>query len=206
MTKPMSASEILGGAMESGIIPEVAEISRRGDVKWTQGELSYVTWISKGPEGFLTWSVNVGDAKFFDALKPYGGMSVRVRAISEGVLSWPLKGERESLLLCLDEMRHGIEFVRDRADLASLLAEESDVVRGAAYAWQPAASYPARLVQSLVLASDINANDLIDCIVNKMSSDVLILPNGNRLEIRKSAAYWAKQYSKVLGFEIPLPP
>src|SRR5690242_4737578 len=104
-------------------------------------------------------------------MKRYGGMSVRVRAISEGVLSWPLKGERESLLLYLDEMHHGIEFVRHRADLASLLAEESDVVRGAACAWQPAASYPARLVQSLVLARDIGANDLIDCVVDKMSSD-----------------------------------
>ncbi|MFI7702770.1 hypothetical protein [Nonomuraea sp. NPDC049480] len=103
-----------------------------------------------------------------------------------------------------DELRQGVAFVRDREDLARALAEKADVIRGQVYAWQPDAGYPARLVQALMPARDMHADELVMSVLDKLSSDPIVLDDGSRLNIQKSARSWAKQYAKAPGFDIPL--
>lgn len=201
MAKPMAAPAVLRTAAELGFVPSSASVSRKGEARWEGRGLAHLGWLSKSPEGALTWYVNVGDAKFGPAMDKYGGMSVPIRS-SRTPIPWPT-GTDDSLV---EFLRSGLGaaayFVADRIDLCSILSAREDVVRGDLHAWLPVANYPARLVQALILARDLGLSDMQDRIREDLNQDPIRLSNGRLLEILPSAKGWAAKYSVALGFPV----
>lgn len=201
MAKPMPAPAVLRATVKLGALPPDALVSRTGEARWECRGLAHLAWVSKSPEGALTWHVNVGDAKFGPTLEKYGSMSVPVRA-AQNSIAWPaeISDELESFL------RNGVgaasEFVSDRADLCFILSSDGDVVRGGLHAWLPVANYPARLVQALILAQDLESDEMQRLIREKLASGPIRLSNGRSLDIGKSAQGWASKYSDALGVRI----
>lgn len=76
--------------------------------------------------------------------------------------------------------------------------------RGHLYAWLPIISYPSRLVQALILARDLGAEDLVSKILDKIQGDPVYMPNGIVLSVRESAERCADRYSAALGLEVDL--
>jgi hypothetical protein len=193
--------------MDIGVIPQSAEIDRKGRATWVSDDISLVALLERRPDDRLGWHAFAGDAKFGAALSTFGGLSVAIDPVVDdsidGAEANRLSGAAE------DFFRNGIGaarwFVEDRADLASLLASEVDVQRGKLTTWLPRANFPARLVQALIIARDLGLVDLEFRIQQKIKSGTLLLPGGQEVDIAASAKRWAVQYGKVLGFEVPLP-
>jgi hypothetical protein len=202
MAKLMSAPELLRSAAQSGSIPETAEITRRGEATWIGKELAYSAWITKNKAGSLDWYVNIGDAKFsqIKGANQFVGV-VRVRSLKESI-AWPEKGESGVVTSFCDELRGGVSFIHDRRDLAEVLASKSDVARGHAYAWLPPANYPSRLVQAFILAQEMSLPDLAKMIQGELLQEDFVLADRSRLEMKKVAQQWARQYSKDLGIAV----
>lgn len=204
MAKLMSAPELLRSAVKSGSIPAGAEISRRGEATWAGADLAYSAWITKSRTGALEWYVNISDAKFSQLMGPGEAMGViRVRSLQEG-LPWPEKGDDDSLRSFLEELGAGVNFIRDRRDLVEVLASKSDVARDRAYSWLPPANYPSRLVQAFILATDMNLSDLAGSIKADLLEKEFVLADRSRMDMRKSAQRWARQYSRDLGILVDI--
>lgn len=201
--RSLTAPAVLRAAMELGVVPSGAEVSRRGEVRWESEDLAYLGWVSKDTAGMLSWHMNVGDAKFGPALEKYGRMSVPIRS-SSNEMPWPqaVDGLVEEFLR--DGLGRATHFVADRTDLCVLLSSSGDVKRGNLYAWLPVANYPARLVQALLLARDMGALDLESKIQGRLKQGPIRLSNGRSMDILASAKVWASRYSSALGFDIPV--
>ena len=81
---------------------------------------------------------------------------------------------------------------------------DDDVPRGRLYAWLPRASYPARLVQALIIARDMGSSRLVSMIEEKLHGSPVVLSNGDRIDIFPAARYWAEEFEKALGARIDL--
>ncbi|WDZ84087.1 hypothetical protein [Micromonospora cathayae] len=157
MVKQISVREVFKIAMDLGVIPESAVVDRKGRAAWSSGELALVAMLERRPDGWLGWHAFVGDLKLGPALSSFGGLSVAIDPLVDDAVDWPRAGGSAGSIEKF--LRGGIgaarRFVVDRLDLAQLLASESDVRRGDLTTWLPAANYPARLVQALILARDM---------------------------------------------------
>lgn len=203
MAKGMSAPSVLRAAISAEVVPATAVVSRRGEGRWTSGELSYVLWVSRTHDENLTWELYVGDTKFGSAMESYGGMSVPIRS-EQNSTPWPTQ-VNESLLGFLQTGIGGARnFVKGRSDLCSLLSSREDVVRGRFFAWLPIANYPSRLVQALVLARDMGDDGTASAVRAAMDQEPITLSNGHKLEILADAKQWAKRYSAALGFDVQI--
>jgi hypothetical protein len=203
-TPRMGAAAIMRAVLSADALDIPAEPSRRGDALWQSGELEYRVWLEATPDGNVRCDINVGDAKLSEAMAKYGNMAVMLRSLSTP-RPWPA-GKRlseEDLGWLVGEFSAQIGFVKDRADLCDVLATNGDLVRGPVFAWLPVASYPARLVQALILARDLGSDQAEQSILEKLRSDPVPLSSGDKIEIMKAARGWAKQYSKALGFAVP---
>jgi len=201
--KSLTAPAVLRAAMELGVVPSEAEVSRRGEVRWDSEGLAYLGWISKDAAGMLAWHMNVGDAKFGSALEKYGRMSVPIRS-SSNEMPWPQAVDSLVEEFLREGLGRATQFVADRTDLCVLLSSSEDVQRGNLYAWLPVANYPARLVQALVLARDIGAHALESQIQRQLKQGPIRLSNGRSMDILASAKGWASRYSSALGINIPI--
>jgi hypothetical protein len=202
----MSPVEILKFAVTIGVIPQPAEIDRKGRATWTAGEFSLAAQLQRRPDERIVWHAFVGDAKLGPSLSKFGSLSVAIDPAVDDSLD---QSQANRLTESVDAfLRGGLEpaqqFVADRADLAQILASETDKRRGNLTTWLPRANYPARLVQALIIARDLGAVDLESTIHEKLRSGVLVLAGGREVDIAASAKHWAKQYSKALGFEVPV--
>jgi hypothetical protein len=200
----VSPAGVMRAVLSDDRIGVPAEPSRRGDAMWTRGDLEYRTWVGRTADGGIACHTNIGDAKFAERMGRYGRMSVMVRSANPP-REWP-SGRTvhdEELDDLVDDCGAQLGFLADRADLVDVLSQEGDLHRGSAYAWLPRASYPARLVQALVLARDMGLADKEKEIRGKLTG-TMVLGDSGEVDIRRSAQQWAKQYGKVLGFEIPL--
>lgn len=188
----MSAPAVLRSCAEFGIIPDNASISRNGEARWEGGGVYSVAWLLKGGEGDILWYVNTGDSRLGPLLKEFGGLSAWIRPLSEGGIGWPesKSGIPESVLA--KELGQAVSFIQGRADLCSVLAETADVIRGDVRAWLPAANYPARLVQALIIGRDARLKDLETVILERLSEP----------GVASSARQWARQYSDALGIDV----
>jgi hypothetical protein len=151
--------------------------------------------IKTTTDGTIHCYTNIGDATFAERMDQFGRMSVRIRSWSTP-RQWP-EGRtvsKSDLGWLVAEFAAQVDFLADRADLCRVLAEKANVSRGPAYAWQTEASYPARLVQALIIARDLGSPELEKTIDERLR--LAPLPN--------SAKDWAKQYSKALGFPAPI--
>lgn len=215
MVKAISAPAILRLAMGAGAIPEGVDISRKGEASWTRNGLEITARIAKNNQNELDWIVQFADARFAEAMARFGRISIAVRGTDNDPMLWPSAADAETLSVLTERFQEAAGFVADRKELATLLTEKSDVVKGRVYAWLTPTSYPARLVQSLILARDMSDEELTDSALAKLSEDPIELPRSQleetellgptQIDIRKSAQNWAKQYSKALGFPVPLP-
>jgi hypothetical protein len=59
-------------------------------------------------------------------------------------------------------------------------------------------------VQALVIANDIGSDELTETITARLRSGPQILQDGREVDIMATAARWARQYEKAIGFAIPL--
>jgi len=204
MPRSMSPARILRAAADAGIIPVDAEISPKGEARWQANALSSVAWLAKDATGGLLWHVNTGDAKFGPALEKFGGLSVPIRSQIDDSLAWPATFSEEFAAVMRSTLGMGAVFVEGRADLCGLLAERHDVARAGVHAWLPTANYPARLVQALILARDIQSADLESITLERLNGPTIELSNGRIMDIMTSAKEWAKRYSKALQVEISI--
>lgn len=198
-----NAPSILRAAIEAGCLPYSAEVKRNGQALWVSDELHYTVWIEKVPDGQMRWSLNVGDAKFGHALEKYGRMAVRLRGVQR-VTPWPAEIDESFTSFLELQIGAAAHFVHDRADLCELFASPEDVRRGEVYAWLPLANYPARLVQALVLAGDMQRRDLETAIRRKLAVGSVEFPDGDTLDVGESATRWAKTFSRALELDIRL--
>ena len=204
MAKRMTPGEIIRAGVRIGAIPEYAIIDRKGRAVWDSGELSQAAMVYGGREGTLVWRTFVGDAKLGPAMSRFGSLMVGIDAASGDSIAWPESAKASTLLG--EFLTNGIgaskNFIIGRRDLASVLASEFDIERGALKTWLPHSSYPARLVQALVVARDDGAKDLEELIQAQLQSGVQILQDGQSVDILATARRWARQYEKALGFAI----
>ena len=202
----MSAGQILRALMELGVVPANAEMDRRGRASWRDGELDLIVHLVRALGGRLAWYTFVCDAKLGPALADHGRLAVRLQAVDETPVAWPsgprLDDGLRELLSAL--IRESLRFVRDRADLAAILASDGDVRRGGVTTWLPAANYPSRLVGALVIARDIQSAELERDIRARLDSGPRVLPDGRQVDVKAQAARWAAEYEKVLGVLIPV--
>jgi hypothetical protein len=202
---PVPAAKIMRAILSSDTISIPAEPSRRGDAQWVSGELEFRAWLDRTPEGHIRCESNVGDAKFAQAMQRHGRMSVMLRSLAPPRL-WPngRTPTRDDLDGTVKEFSAQFNFLEGRRDLCKTLAARSDFARGLAYAWLPEASYPARLMQALIIARDAGFRDEEESITERLRAGPIMLPDGSELDVMSSAKRWAKEYSKALGFEVPL--
>jgi len=204
MAKRISVNAVLKIAIDIGVIPESATVDRKGRATWSSGEFALVAMLERRPDGRLGWHAFVGDLKLGPALSNFGSLSVAIDPAVDDAIEWPTT---DYPVECVEDfLRGGVGisrgFVVDRLDLARLLASESDVRRGNLTTWLPRASYPARLVQALILARDSESIELEAEIQERLRSGTLLLPGGQEVDIASSAKRWAKQYAKALGREV----
>lgn len=204
MAKQISVSQILKMATTIGAIPESARVDRKGRATWSSGDFALVVILERRSDGRLGWHAFVGDLKLGPTLSSFGSLSVAIDPAIDDAIDWPTTNDSAESVE--EFLRGGVAvapgFVVDRLDLAQLLASESDVRRGNLTTWLPLASYPARLVQSLILARDLGSVELEAKIREKLNSGVLLLPGGQEVDIASAAKRWAKQYAKALGHEV----
>jgi hypothetical protein len=203
VARALSAPGILRAAIEARILPDTAEVSRKGVAQWDDGVLSWVAWLSKSRTGRLLWHTNIGDAKFGDALEEYGRLSVPVRGIGDPAIDWPDAFTEDVMVWLRNGLGASLAFIEDRTDLCRALQEKGDLARGELYAWLPLANYPARLVQSLILARDIGSGELEKRALDLLSGGPVELPDGRELDVQSSAKRWAKEYAKALDIPVP---
>src|SRR5207249_10525472 len=141
----------------AGVIPASATIDRKGRATWADGDLGLVAMVERRPDERLGWHAFAGDAKLGPALSKFGGLSVAIDPATDDSIEWPdATVHQDSLEVFLGSgIGAAQHFIDDRADLARLLASEFDIRRGNLTAWLPLASYPARLVQALIVARDL---------------------------------------------------
>ncbi|MET8088464.1 hypothetical protein [Micromonospora sp. NPDC005237] len=201
MPKQMSISQVFKIAIGAGVIPESATVDRKGRATWSSDEFALTATLERCPDGRLRWHFFVGDLKLGPALSSFGSLSVAIDPVLDDALELPTTGESVE-----DFLRGGIGtaqgFVVDRLDLAQLLASKSDVRRGNLTTWLPLANYPARLVQALILARDLESIELEAAIQEKLKAGPLLLPGGQEVDIASSAKRWAQQYAKALDREV----
>lgn len=189
----LTAPAIMRLVKELKMIPDHAEISRQGVAEWSDGDLSYVCWVATKGLGSPNLFLNTGDRKLGPSMKEYGGLSVWIRPSEERGFEWPAKATDEFIQLVSTEISGLVGFVADRRDLCTLLATPGSVTRGSHFAWLLPANRPARLVEALVLARDMDADELVESITHSLREDEQRLA---------SAKKWAKDYSKALGYPI----
>lgn len=206
MVKRLTPGEVLRTAVKLGAIPDDASVDRKGRATWRSGEFSLAAVVHAGREGRLVWRSFVGDAKLGPAMSEFGSLMVAIESATDDSIDWP--AGQKSLPVLGEYLCEGIgasrTFFIDRLDLASILASEFNVRRGRLTTWLPHPSYPARLVQALIIARDIGADELEEVIEARLRSGPQILQDGREVDIFASATRWAKQYEKAVGFAIPL--
>jgi hypothetical protein len=122
-----------------------------------------------------------------------------------------------------------MSFAGSRRELALLMMSPEDVRHGDVVAWLPAAGWPARLAQALVIATDLDDQPLADAIRRRIKSpgtrvvsrrprhgpevtqaerdrlDALYLDHGDLgRDVVRQAGYWLTRFGKVLGRPIDL--
>lgn len=205
MAKPLSAPQILRIAAGISAIPASAEINaRQRSALWRRGELEVLCQVTKEQGHILTWSTFIGDAKLGPAMTDFGSLSIKIRGLTDYVTEWPIRPSAELETFLQENLGKSSEFIVDREDLCELLASYDDVARGRFYAWLTRGSYPARLVQALIVAHDMGSSRHISMIKEKLNGGPIVLSSGDRIEILPKARYWAKEYEKALGAKIDL--
>jgi hypothetical protein len=202
----ISARTIMRAAVAGGAVPGTAEMLRTGEVRWHDRAFVYVGWVESVVSGHLSCALNIGDARFEDVLSRFGGITVWIRAAQDNSITWPTEKKlNETQLLYLGrQFQTATEFVRDRHDLARLLATRGNVSRDDYYAWLPDNNFPARLVKAMILSRDLEDPQLESEIAAILRPDPSSA-NGMSDESLAVAKGWAKQYSKALGKAIHLP-
>lgn len=197
MPKPISAPGILREAIRAGALPAGLEVSRKGEATWARDGLELTAWAMKSRYGELDWGVQVADEKFADAMAKYGRWAVLVVANENYPAPWPAPGDADAIAALNQGFREAAGFFAGRGDFARVKAVKEDVIRGRVHVSPGVNSHPARLVESLVLARDLDDTELADAVLKTLSEDK---------EIRESAKSWAKRFSKELGFAISFLP
>ncbi len=204
MPRTMTPGHILRAAAAAEVIPGSAEVDRTGRATWTDGPFALVTDLLRRPDGRLGWRAFVGDATLGPALAAYGGLFVTIEPARDDAVAWPEGTRLPDVVAAF--LRDGIGaargFVADRADLAALLASDGDVRRGDLAARLPAANYPARLVQALIIARDAGADQLCADIQATLASTAPVWAGERQIDVAASARHWAQQYGKALGYAV----
>lgn len=199
----LSGPAVLRRALEIGAVPASAGV-KKSEARWERDGLAHLGWVSKSPTGDLTWSLNVGDAKFGPNLDGYGNFAVMVRPASN-LSPWPQRVSEQLDVFLQQRLGAAATVVADRLDLANLLAAPEDVHRGSMFVWLTEGSYPSRLVLAMILARDLGQNDLAAEYRERLEA-VPDIPasGGNVIKAVPAARNWAKTYGKRLGVTIEI--
>jgi hypothetical protein len=204
MARTLSAVRILRIAVKVGAIADSAVITASGSARWRRNELAVVNWLTKEQGHLLTWSTHIGDAKLGPAMAKYGSLSVTIGPVTPDAIEWPSEPSVDLEAYLRDGIGRSSEFISDREDLCSVLASYGNVTRGRFYAWLSPASYPARLVQALIIARDMGASQHISVIEQRLGGDPVVLSSGESIDILPAARRWARQYAEALEDEITI--
>lgn len=204
MAKNLTPPAIIDGAVRDGVVPGEAQVSPKGEARWSRTGLSYLLRVERRPDGSFAWHLYVGDEKFGPAMKDYGSLSIMIRTVGDPSIPWPTDSDQGFAEAFHGELREAVRFVDNRADLARIFAADSDVCRGSLYAWLPSGNLASRLVQSVVVARDMGDEMLAEEALSKLRSGILVASYGREVDILVSAKEWAKRYSKALGFKVEL--
>lgn len=205
MARMLGGRQALRLEAEIGAIPASAEITPgKRSALWRRGELYAVCRLEKEQGHILTWYAFIGDAKLGPAMTEYGSLSVSIRELIDDVIEWPTRSSTQLEEFLRENLGKASEFILDREDLCLVLASDDDVPRGRLYAWLPRASYPARLVQVLIIARDMGSSRLVSMIEEKLHGSPVVLSNGDRIDSFPAARYWAEEFEKALGARIDL--
>ena len=206
MARSMSLSAVVRTAIEVGAIPGSATEYGKGGMKWESRGLIHRAFLWKDADGQLAWDMYVGDATYWPLLAEHGyetGMSVHLRHVSPS-FPWPTVRSDELISYLGLGMGAAGGFVRDRLDLCELLATLGDMARGEVYAWLPLGGYPARLVESLILARDLDQEDLSRRIIDDIHQGSVEADRGRMVDVTANAKKWAKDFSAALNIKVDI--
>jgi hypothetical protein len=204
----MPIRELFQIGQQTQTFPESADFdARNGRIDWTAEDLRVSAYLENEDGGnLLGWSLFVGDAKFGPSLEGLGEMAVRIESTSGQKIPWPVVSDDDGRLK--EFYGSGLlvaqKLIASREQLARFLICKSDVGRGQVKIWLNAANYPARLVEALLLARDLNDVELEQLVMAKINSGPLVFPDGDQIDVKADAGYWAKKYQKALGIQIPI--
>jgi hypothetical protein len=229
MPRAMTPGGVIRAALRDDVLPSEAVALGQGWVGWETGDLAYRAVVSRDGE-CMRWRVFVEDARLGPAMESYGRLSVPVDPVDQD-LDWPdgsrLRPDAPDALQAV--FRDVLSLVRDRRELAQLMMEPDSVRRGAVAAWLPASSWPGRLAQALVIATDLDDQLLAAAVRDRIKVpgsrivsyrpshgpdvpqaerdrlDALYLDQGDlEQDVRGDAQHWLKQYARALNRPIPL--
>jgi hypothetical protein len=197
-------AQLIRDLQDQGLIDPDASVSRTGLAVWDNGVLEYGLTVVRAGDGTVEWRLAVDDKEFGQRLAKFGRFAVGVHPVRSNKFEWP--GATELLKSLALEVRSGLEQVKDRKDLCCAFMSEADVSVGETFIWLPRASYPSRLVKSLILARELADPTLVAAIGSRIEALPVSRDNTGKLESgRDVVVRYARKYSKELGFEVEIP-
>jgi hypothetical protein len=166
--------------------------------------LEYALTVARSGDGTVEWRLSVDDQELGQGLSKFGRFAVGIHPVQANRFEWP--GVRDSVEGIALEIRSGIAQVEDRSDLCSAFMSETDVRGGETFIWLPRASYPSRLVKSLILARRLADPALEAAVASRIEALPATRDNVGKIESgRDVVGRHARKYSKELGFEVEIP-
>jgi hypothetical protein len=225
----MTAGGVVSAARRDDVFPAQARALGRGWVAWRRAN-----WQFERSSIETASACGGGCSSGTPASAPrwcrYGSLSVAVDPV-DADLAWPEGSRlRPDVAMALQAVFRDVQsLVRSRRELARLLMEPGDVRHGAVVVWLTAGSWPGRLAQALVIATDLGDQALATAIRDRIKIpgsrtvsyrprhgpevpqaerdrlDALYLDQGDvEQDVRRDAEHWLKQYAKALDRPIPL--
>lgn len=197
-------AQLIRDLQGQGSIDPDASVSRTGLAAWDNGALEYGLTVVRAGDGTVEWRLAVDDKELGHLLTKSGRFAVGVHPVRSNRFEWP--STTELLEPLASEVRSGLEQVKDRNDLCRAFMSEADVSGDETFIWLPRASYPSRLVKSLILARELADPTLVAAIASRIEALPNSRDNAGRSESgRDVVVRYARNYSKELGFKVEIP-
>jgi hypothetical protein len=229
MTRAMTPGGFVTAALRGELFPAGARSLGRGWVGWEIAGLEYRVVVDRDGQN-LRWRAFVADARLGPSMRAYGGLSVPLDPVGDGV-GWP-QGSRldtDHTVVVRSLCRDVLSFADSRRELALLMMSPREVRRGDIVAWLPDGGWPGRLAQALVIAVDLDDQPLATMIRGLIRAqptrtisrrprrhpdmaqaerdrlDALYLDRGDlEQDVENQARHWLAQYSKILDRTVDL--
>lgn len=201
---PKTRVQLIRDLQDQGSIDRDASVSRTGSAVWDNGVMEYRFTLLRAGDDTVEWRLAVDDKELGHLLNKFGRFAVGVHPVRSNRFEWP--SAIDLLEPLASEVCSGLEQVKDRKDLCCAFMSEADVNGDETFIWLPRASYPSRLVKSLILARELTDSTLVAAVASRIEALPMSRDNAGKPEPgRDVVVRYARSYAKELGFEVEVP-